>query len=87
MGFGAGKRFREPVGGGHLPVAGFVAQHVSMQALELVGLIGIAVALVGAWLWLDRLANRWFQALPDQVKERGLVGLFIDRLWKRGPDR
>jgi hypothetical protein len=33
------------------------------------------VAVVGLWLDLDSLGSRWFQALPEEIKRHGLIGL------------
>jgi hypothetical protein len=38
------------------------------------------LAVVVTYVWLDRLGNRWFQALPEPVRRHGILGLAVRRL-------
>jgi hypothetical protein len=42
-----------------------------------------SVAVVVLWLAAEHLGNRWWQALPDAIREKGLIGLLINRNKRR----
>ena len=58
-----------------------------MEALRLVALVAIVVTFCAGYVWLDRLGSRWFRALPPRWRERGLLGLLIDRIRKERRER
>jgi hypothetical protein len=52
--------------------------------LAVLGVAAVVLGVVGLWLGLDRLASRWFQALPEDIKRHGLIGLVWRRLRRSG---
>jgi hypothetical protein len=54
-----------------------------MGVLELAWTGAVVLAAVAGFVALDWLGSRWFRALPEPVRRRGLVGLALDRLRRR----
>jgi hypothetical protein len=37
------------------------------------------LAVVVVWLFAEHLGNRWWRALPEPIRERGLIRWFFQR--------
>ena len=37
------------------------------------------LAVVAVWLFAEHLGNRWWQALPEPIREKGLIRWFFQR--------
>lgn len=58
-----------------------------MDLLTALASVLAIVGVVAVFLLLDRLGNRWFQALPQQIRDKGLLGVAWERLRRRPPPR
>lgn len=54
-----------------------------MTVGEWIRMAVVSLVVVLVWLAAERLGNRWWQALPDAIREKGLIRWFFQR--KQGP--
>jgi len=50
-----------------------------MSVAEWIWIVLACVAVVAVYLAADHLGNRWWQALPPEIRERGLIRWMMDR--------
>lgn len=53
---------------------------IDPDALNAIGGVVAVTLVVGIWIGLDWLGNRWFKALSESIKQRGLIGVVWQRL-------
>jgi hypothetical protein len=50
-----------------------------MTVLEWVWVVVAGLAVLVVWLFAEHLGNRWWQALPEPIREKGLIRWFLQR--------
>ncbi len=50
-----------------------------MTFREWIWVVLASVAVVVVWLAAEHLGNRWWQALPEPIREKGLIRWFFQR--------